>query len=82
MHTFLDTSGSNIRKVFPELGDKWIVRVPWDVMENYNLLEITSDVKELLQETNGERGAICNNMWVEFWFNDYNNAFHFYMVYG
>ena len=66
------------------VSDDWIVRVPWDIMipEDAFLSEMVPGAQELLDELGGNRGSICSGWWVEFWFKDYDNAFHFYMVYG
>lgn len=62
----------------------WIARVPWDVMVPNDpfMSAMVPGVQELLDELEGHRGTLCSGWWVEFWFYNRDNAFHFYMVYG
>lgn len=91
MQFSLHCAGDKKQEVFitskcyqPITSKSWIVRVSWDIInsDDSTWTTLIPGAQELLNELNGEKGAYCSQMWVEFWFKNKDNAFLFYMVYG
>ena len=65
------------------VNEQWIARVPYGILiEEQYRCKPEPEAAKLIEELGGTMGAICSGLWVEFWFPNYDTAFHFYMVYG